>query len=196
MCVLYVCVVIDETRIRIHPRRLKHELHQRFKMVRNGVPGPPECSRLPAAVAVQVSRPLPAKWRSPLKMTTPVLQHGWETDGKNGRLMFVAAKIRTFINIPISMGKSSTSMVFFSHCHCWLPEGHKAKSSTTMPHLVGCRIIPQPGYPAGWHGYSGFFRASISRNVTWKTIMSWYYIYTYVIAQSFWAAPTWHCRVV
>jgi hypothetical protein len=69
-------------------------------------------------VAVQVSRPLPAKWRSPLKMTTPVLQHGWETDGKKGRLMFVAAKIRTFINIPISMGKSSTSMVFFSHCHC------------------------------------------------------------------------------
>ena len=75
---------IDETRIRIHPRRLKHKLHQRFKMLRNGVPGPPECSRLPAAVAVQVSRPLPAKWRSPLKRTTPVLQHGWETDGKNG----------------------------------------------------------------------------------------------------------------
>ena len=111
---------IDETRIRIHPRRLKHKLHQRFKMLRNGVPGPPECSRLPAAVAVQVSRPLPAKWRSPLKMTTRYSNMAGKLMEKMaGKLIvFVAAKIRTFMDIPISMGKSWTSMVFLSHYHC------------------------------------------------------------------------------
>ena len=45
-------------------------------------------------------------------------------------IVFVAAKIRTFMDIPISMGKSWTSMVFFSHYHCWLPDGQKAKSSS------------------------------------------------------------------